>query len=105
MSGGNQSSLGPRASCLHRTAAPGRTTAFTCRAGGKERDVSEKRDAGPVKCNALFYGLLTGEQCRAKELTQSSRDELVAVGQNRLGNRPHVVVHLIQWRVLAQVDG
>src|SRR2546423_1779925 len=30
-----------------------RTTAFTCRAGCKERDVSKNRDAGPVKCNAL----------------------------------------------------
>src|SRR5258708_19286630 len=33
-----------------------RTTAFTCRAGGKELDLSENRDAGPVKCNALFGG-------------------------------------------------
>jgi hypothetical protein len=31
-----------------------RTTAFTCRAGCKERDVSKNRNAGPVKCNALF---------------------------------------------------
>src|SRR5262249_44508277 len=31
-----------------------RTTAFTCRAGCKERDVSEDRNAGPVKCNALL---------------------------------------------------
>ena len=30
------------------------TTAFTCRAGCKERDVSKNRNAGPVKCNALF---------------------------------------------------
>src|SRR5437879_9981627 len=33
-----------------------RTTAFTCRAGCKERDVSKNRNAGPVKCNALFGG-------------------------------------------------
>ena len=32
----------------------GITTAFTCRAGCKERDVSENRNAVPVKCNALF---------------------------------------------------
>src|SRR2546425_12679504 len=31
-----------------------RTTAFTCRAGCKERDVSKNRNAGPVKCNALL---------------------------------------------------
>jgi hypothetical protein len=31
-----------------------RTTAFTCRAGCKERDVWKSRNAGPVKCNALF---------------------------------------------------
>ncbi len=30
------------------------TTAFTCRAGCKERGVSKNRNAGPVKCNALF---------------------------------------------------
>ena len=36
-------------------AAPPRpTTAFTCRAGCKERDVSKNRHAGPVKCNALL---------------------------------------------------
>src|SRR4051812_26565326 len=28
-----------------------RTTAFTCRAGCKERDVAKNRNAGPVKCN------------------------------------------------------
>jgi hypothetical protein len=28
------------------------TTAFTCPAGCKERDVSKSRNAGPVKCNA-----------------------------------------------------
>src|SRR5205807_5379960 len=33
-----------------------RTTAFTCRAGCKERDVSKHRNAGPVKCNALLAG-------------------------------------------------
>jgi hypothetical protein len=27
------------------------TTPFTCRAGCKELDVAESRDAGPVKCN------------------------------------------------------
>jgi hypothetical protein len=32
----------------------GTTTAFTCRAGCKERDVSKNRNAGPVKCNALI---------------------------------------------------
>ena len=32
----------------------GRTTAFTCRAGCKERVVSKNRNAGPVKCNALL---------------------------------------------------
>jgi hypothetical protein len=26
--------------------------------GCKERDVSKNRDAGPVKCNALFGGIL-----------------------------------------------
>src|SRR5438552_6960871 len=31
-----------------------RTTAFTCRAGCKERGVSKYRNAGPVKCNALL---------------------------------------------------
>src|SRR5207244_3133670 len=34
-----------------------RTTAFTCRAGCKERDVSENRNADSVKCNALFGGV------------------------------------------------
>jgi len=29
-------------------------TAFTCRAGCKERDASKNRNAGPVKCNALL---------------------------------------------------
>src|SRR5262249_39652487 len=33
-----------------------RTTAFTCRAGCKEHDVSENQNAGPVKCNALLGG-------------------------------------------------
>ena len=33
---------------------PHRTTAFTCRAGCKERDVAKNRNAGPVKCNASF---------------------------------------------------
>ena len=28
------------------------TTAFTCRAGCKEREVSKNWNAGPVKCNA-----------------------------------------------------
>jgi len=39
-----------------RMAGPGfrRTTAFTCRAGCKELDASKNRNAGPVKCNALF---------------------------------------------------
>jgi hypothetical protein len=32
------------------------TTAFTCRAGCKERDATKNRNAGPVKCNALFGG-------------------------------------------------
>jgi hypothetical protein len=32
----------------------GRTTAFTCRACRKERNVSENREAGPVNCDALF---------------------------------------------------
>jgi hypothetical protein len=31
-----------------------RTTAFTCRAGRKEREVSGNRDAGPVNCSASF---------------------------------------------------
>src|SRR5438067_621859 len=31
-----------------------RTTAFTCRAGCNEREVSKNRHAGPVKCNALL---------------------------------------------------
>ena len=31
-----------------------RTTAFTCRVGCKERDVSENRDAGPVKFICWF---------------------------------------------------
>src|SRR4030095_7477154 len=35
----------------------GITTAFTCRAGCKERDVSKNRHAGPVKCNALVRRL------------------------------------------------
>ena len=45
---------------LRRKAALGnfafcpRTTAFACRAGCKERDVSKNRHAGPVKCNALL---------------------------------------------------
>src|SRR5262245_18415161 len=30
-----------------------RTTAFTCRAGCKERGVSKNRNAGPVKCNVM----------------------------------------------------
>jgi hypothetical protein len=30
------------------------TTAFTCRAGGKESGISKKRHAGPVQCNARF---------------------------------------------------
>ena len=32
---------------------PSRTTAFTCRAGCKERDVSKNHHAGPVKCNVM----------------------------------------------------
>jgi hypothetical protein len=35
---------------LHR--ARHLTTAFTCRAGCKQRDVSKNRNAGPVKCIA-----------------------------------------------------
>jgi len=31
-----------------------RTTAFTCRAGCKERDVTENHHACPIKCSALF---------------------------------------------------
>src|SRR5262249_9773024 len=42
----------------------GRTTAFTCRAGCKERDVSENRNAGPVKCNPLFGGDRHGTSSR-----------------------------------------
>jgi hypothetical protein len=38
------------------------TTAFTCRAGGKERDVSENRHAGPVKCNAWFATAYTSSR-------------------------------------------
>ncbi|HVS38800.1 MAG TPA: hypothetical protein VMS17_24805 [Gemmataceae bacterium] len=34
------------------------TTAFTCRAGCKERRVSENRNAGPVKCNASLGPVL-----------------------------------------------
>ena len=37
------------------------TTAFTCRAGCKERDVSESRNAGPVKCNGLVWRRLPRE--------------------------------------------
>ena len=36
------------------------TTAFTCRAGGKERDVVENRNAGAVKWNAWFGGCPPG---------------------------------------------
>ena len=32
----------------------GQTTEFTCRDGRKERDVSENRNAGPLKCNDLL---------------------------------------------------
>src|SRR5437870_1120982 len=35
-----------------------RTTAFTCRAGCKELDVSKNRNAGPVKSNALLCPVL-----------------------------------------------
>src|SRR5688572_27250862 len=34
------------------TPPPRRTTAFTCRAGCKELDLSKNRNAGPVKRNA-----------------------------------------------------
>src|SRR5262249_10181943 len=33
-----------------------RTTAFACRAGCKDRDISNNRHAGPVKCTAWFAG-------------------------------------------------
>src|SRR5262249_4876925 len=39
-----------------------RTTAFTCRAGCKERDVSKNRDAGPVKCNVMVRRRALGER-------------------------------------------
>src|SRR5262245_57136060 len=44
-----------------------RTTAFTCRAGNKERNVSKSRNAGPVKCNALLC------VCSAHSLTHAPR--------------------------------
>jgi hypothetical protein len=46
------------AGCIGDSALRRRTTAFTCRAGCKELDASKKRHAGPVKCNALFGGIL-----------------------------------------------
>src|SRR6516165_1861416 len=50
----------------------GRTTAFTCRAGFKERDRSKRRDAGPVKCNAwilmkAFSAIMGAARCRAHQ--------------------------------------
>src|SRR5437879_11638099 len=49
-----------------------RTTAFTCRAGCKERDVSKKRNAGPVKCNALFASSVCS-QCAGYQKGQLHR--------------------------------
>src|SRR5262249_48446398 len=40
----------------------GVTTAFTCRAGCKERGVSKSRNAGPVKCNAWLSRIRSGLQ-------------------------------------------
>src|SRR5215475_8565587 len=39
--------------CSFRPTLP---TAFTYRAGCKELDISKDRNAGPLKCNALFAG-------------------------------------------------
>ena len=38
-----------------------RTTAFTCRAGCKERNVAKNRDAGPSSATLCSLRLLTGE--------------------------------------------
>ena len=52
------------------------TTAFTCRAGCKERHVSKNRHASPVKCNALFARLLfpKSESSSAHSISSLARD-------------------------------
>src|SRR5437879_5977316 len=61
----DQHHAGPiRAPPPHRPSLPRRTTPFTCRAGCKEHDVSEYRNAGPVKCNCWILLMASMETSR-----------------------------------------
>ena len=61
------------------------TTAFNCRAGGKERVVSQGRNAGPVKCNALS--------------APAFRNDPLSVGVGRVFPIVRLLVEALVWLV------
>src|SRR5207249_163031 len=72
----------------------GRTTAFTCRAGCKERDVAENRNAGPVKCNFWFAGARSRETRRPL-----SPNQLMPVVEGPTQQLVHPRAHRIACRL------
>src|SRR5262249_43653266 len=82
----------------------GRTTAFTC--GPAARNVMSRKTVMPARqVQRLVRGSCTLQHRRVKELTQARRDQPATLAQDRRGIRPDIVVHLVERRVNALVDG